>query len=72
MEPEGDTWCLDASPGRPGESVISTKKIGFLFCAKNALNNVADTDLLRAELFSIEQLKQHAVMLAGQHPVDPS
>ena len=29
-------------------------------------------DLLRAELFSIEQLKQHAVMLAGQHPVDPS
>ncbi|MEY2335383.1 GH36-type glycosyl hydrolase domain-containing protein [Acidithiobacillus ferrianus] len=28
--------------------------------------------MLRAELFSIEQLKQHAVMLAGQHPVDPS
>jgi cyclic beta-1,2-glucan synthetase len=27
--------------------------------------------LLRAELFSIEQLKRHAVTLAGQHRVDP-
>ena len=27
--------------------------------------------MLRAELFSIEQLKRHAVMLAGQHRVDP-
>jgi cellobiose phosphorylase len=27
--------------------------------------------LLRAELFSIEQLKRHAVTLAGQHRIDP-
>ncbi|MBE7561384.1 hypothetical protein H7F10_00075 [Acidithiobacillus sp. HP-6] len=27
--------------------------------------------MLRSELFSIEQLKQHAVMLAGQHAIDP-
>ncbi|KVW97102.1 NdvB [Thiobacillus denitrificans] len=27
--------------------------------------------MLRSELFSIEQLKRHAVMLAGQHRVDP-
>ena len=27
--------------------------------------------MLRSELFSIEQLKRHAVTLARQHPVDP-
>lgn len=27
---------------------------------------------MRSELFSIEQLKQHAVMLAGQHHLDPA
>jgi cyclic beta-1,2-glucan synthetase len=27
--------------------------------------------LLRSELFSIEQLKRHAVTLAGQHRIDP-
>ncbi|MGB5443425.1 MAG: cyclic beta 1-2 glucan synthetase, partial [Gammaproteobacteria bacterium] len=27
--------------------------------------------MLRAELFSVEQLKRHAVMLAGQHKIDP-
>ncbi|MBU2733073.1 cyclic beta 1-2 glucan synthetase [Acidithiobacillus ferridurans] len=27
--------------------------------------------MLRSELFSVEQLKQHAVMLAGQHAIDP-
>ena len=30
-----------------------------------------DTELLRSELFSIEQLKRHAVTLAGRHRVDP-
>ncbi len=30
-----------------------------------------DTALLRSELFSIEQLKRHAVTLAGQHAIDP-
>ncbi len=28
--------------------------------------------MLRAELFSIEQLKRHAVTLAGQHKIDPN
>ena len=30
-----------------------------------------DTEPLRSELYSVEQLKRHAVNLAGQHPVDP-
>jgi cellobiose phosphorylase len=30
-----------------------------------------DTELLRSELFSIEQLKRHAMKLAGQHKIDP-
>jgi len=38
---------------------------------RNALHNDLDTELLRSELFSIEQLKRHAVMLAGQHRIDP-
>ncbi len=33
--------------------------------------NDRDTELLRSELFSIEQLKRHAVTLAGQHRIDP-
>ena len=35
------------------------------------LRNDRDTELLRSELFSIEQLKRHAVTLAGQHRIDP-
>ncbi len=38
---------------------------------RNALRHDRDTELLRSELFSIEQLKRHAVTLAGQHRVDP-
>ena len=38
---------------------------------RNALHNDRDTELLRSELFSIEQLKRHAVTLAGQHRIDP-
>jgi cellobiose phosphorylase len=38
---------------------------------RNALRHDRDTELLRAELFSIEQLKRHAVTLAGQHRIDP-
>ena len=29
-----------------------------------------NSELLRSELFSIEQLKQHAVMMASQHKID--
>ena len=39
--------------------------------ARSALRNGHDTELLRSELFSIEQLKRHAVSLAGQHKIDP-
>jgi cyclic beta-1,2-glucan synthetase len=35
------------------------------------LRHEHDTELLRSELFSIEQLKRHAVTLAGQHQIDP-
>jgi cyclic beta-1,2-glucan synthetase len=38
---------------------------------RTALHNDRDTALLRSELFSLEQLKRHAVTLAGQHRVDP-
>ncbi|MDO8961980.1 MAG: hypothetical protein Q7V02_07760, partial [Methylophilus sp.] len=31
-----------------------------------------NTELLRSELFSIEQLKLHAIMMAGQHKIDPN
>ncbi len=37
---------------------------------RQALRSDQDTELLRSELFSIEQLKRHAVTLAGQHKVD--
>ena len=35
------------------------------------MHNEQDTELLRSELFSIEQLKRHAVTLAGQQRIDP-
>jgi hypothetical protein len=35
------------------------------------MRNDRNTELLRSELFSIEQLKQHAVMMAGRHKIDP-
>jgi cyclic beta-1,2-glucan synthetase len=43
----------------------------FGFPARAVLFDDQDTELLRAELFSIEQLKRHAVTLAGQHRIDP-
>ncbi|WP_223246735.1 GH36-type glycosyl hydrolase domain-containing protein [Sulfuriferula thiophila] len=39
---------------------------------RNALRNDQDTELLRSELFSTEQLKRHVVTLAGQHRIDPN
>ena len=44
---------------------------GFSSRARNALRHDRDTEVLRSELFSIEQLKRHAVTLAGQHRIDP-
>ncbi len=37
----------------------------------NALRNDQDTELLRSELFSIEQLTRHALTLADLHSIDP-
>jgi cellobiose phosphorylase len=53
------------------EHVITIKEFGFSARIRNALHHDQDTELLRAELFSIEQLKRHAVTLAGQHRIDP-
>ncbi len=47
------------------------KELVFSERARNALRNDADAELLRSELFSIEQLKRHGVTLAGQHIIDP-
>jgi cyclic beta-1,2-glucan synthetase len=38
---------------------------------RKALHHERDTELLRSELFSVEQLKRHAVTLAGQHRIHP-
>jgi cellobiose phosphorylase len=46
------------------------KGFGFLARTRNALRNDQDTELLRSELFSTEQLKRHVVTLAGQHRID--
>ncbi|MHB1053232.1 MAG: GH36-type glycosyl hydrolase domain-containing protein [Thiobacillus sp.] len=54
------------------ESVITIKEFGFSPRTRNTLRNDRDTELLRAELFSIEHLKRHAVALAGQHKIDPN
>lgn len=38
--------------------------------SRSGINNTQDTELLRSELFSIEQLKRHAINLAQQHKLD--
>jgi cellobiose phosphorylase len=53
------------------EHVIAIKEFRFSARTRNALRHDRNTELLRAELFSIEQLKRHAVTLAGQHRIDP-
>ena len=47
------------------------KGFGFAARRRNAQGNNPDTELLRSELFSIEQLNRHAVQLAGQHKTAP-
>ncbi|MBY0475301.1 MAG: cyclic beta 1-2 glucan synthetase [Nitrosomonas sp.] len=53
------------------ENVINIKKFGFSAQTSNVLRNAHDTELLRSELFSIEQLKRQGAMLAGQYKIDP-
>ncbi len=50
---------------------MGIKKFGFSLHSRNILHSDQDTELLRSELFSIEQLKRHAETLAGQHRIDP-
>jgi len=44
-------------------------KLGFLGHERDRLRSEPDSDLLRSELFGIDQLKRHAVALAGTHSV---
>jgi cellobiose phosphorylase len=59
------------TPGIGEEDDIVIKDFGVSSRARNALRNEQDSELLRSELLSIEQLKRHAVTLAGQHGIDP-
>jgi cyclic beta-1,2-glucan synthetase len=47
------------------------KEFGFSTLGRQGYHNGRDTELLRSELFSIEQLKRYAVVLAGQHRINP-
>ncbi|MHB1099578.1 MAG: cyclic beta 1-2 glucan synthetase, partial [Burkholderiales bacterium] len=49
---------------------MDIKEFLFSAYARNALHGDRDTGLLRSELFSIEQLKRHAITMAGQHRID--
>jgi cellobiose phosphorylase len=53
------------------ENVIDIKKIAFPAYPRNTARNGRDTELLRSELFSLDQLKRHAVTLAGRHRTNP-
>lgn len=50
---------------------MAIKELVVAALTRGELRNERDTELLRSELFSIEQLKRHAAMLAGQHKIDP-
>ena len=54
------------------ENQIATKKFDFSLAVQDMLRNrERDSELLRSELFSIEQLKIHALSLARAHRIDP-
>ena len=56
----------------PQENFIHIKDFILGTRARNTLSNDQDIELLRSELFSIEQLKRHAVTLAKQYKIDPA
>lgn len=58
-------------PNSKQESVINIMP-GAFTRIRNALRSDRDTGLLRRELFSLEQLKRHALTLARQHEIDLS
>lgn len=53
------------------ENTINIKDFLFSDNPWNKLHSVRDTELLRSELFNIEQLKRHGTILAGQYKIDP-
>lgn len=53
------------------EYVIIFKLFKFWPRSRNVLRHDRETELLHTELFSIEQLKRHALTLASQHRLDP-
>ena len=63
-------WRCADHPAPNEESVIVIKKPGFFARTQDAPSNDWDIELLRSELFSIEQLKHHAMTLAGRHEID--
>ena len=52
-------------------TTINIKGLNFFGLARKVRDDDRDTEVLRSELFSIEQLKRHAVTLAGQYCIDP-
>ena len=54
-----------------GENGIELKILRFLGFNRNNLQNDLEIENLRAEIFSIEQLKRHALTLSGLHRIDP-
>jgi hypothetical protein len=47
------------------------KEFGFSTLERHNHQDGRDTELLRSELFSVEQLKRYAVALAGRHRINP-
>ncbi len=54
------------------ENVIATKISRFAIRAHQVLRPDRETELLRTELFSLEQLKRHGLTLASRHHLAPS
>lgn len=52
------------------DPIITIKEFEFSTRPRSMLGSHRDTELLRSELFSIEQLKRHAIKLASQHRLD--
>jgi len=59
------------TPHSGEENTIAIKEFGFSARKRTTLRSERDVELLRSDLFSIEQLKRHAVKLASKHNIDP-
>ena len=52
------------------ENVINIEDFEFSARPMKTLHSERDTELLRSELFSMEQLKRHGTILASQYKID--